>query len=354
LAVLFFASAAMAMYDGTTDVLSLDSSNFDQHVGGGAAAFVEFYAPWCGHCKHLTPEYEKLATSAKGQNVKIVAVDADKHRELGSRFGVSGFPTLKYFPAHSTEGEAYNGGRTAKDIATFINGKAGTNIRIKEAATAVTVLTDSSFDSVVLDANKHVLVEFYAPWCGHCKKLAPDYEKLAKIFSTEADVVVANLDATENAASANKFSVSGYPTIKWFPKDNKAGVDYNGGRSLEEFVQFINTEAGTERNAEGAFLETAGRIEELDALADRFLKNPSQRAAILAEADSKIASLSTHKNAEYAKFYKVAMKRIVEKGDGFGAEEVARLERMIGSGSIAPEKIGEFSKRVNIARVFKH
>jgi len=351
--LILFAASALAMYEGQTDVLSLDGTNFDQHVGGDQPAFVEFYAPWCGHCKHLTPEFDKLATSAKGQPVKIVAVDADKHRDLGTRFGVSGFPTLKYFPAKSTEPEAYSGGRTAKDIATFINGKAGTHIRIKEAPTAVTILTDNSFDSVVMDSKKNVLVEFYAPWCGHCKKLAPDYEKLAKIFNSESDVVIANLDATENAASATKFGVSGYPTIKWFPKDNKAGEDYNSGRSLEEFVQFINLKTGSERNAEGGFLPTAGRIQELDELVDRFLKNPSQRKTILAETEAKIATLGSHTNAEYAKFYKVAMKRILEKGDSFGAEETVRLERMIGTGNIAPEKYGEFSKRINIARLFK-
>jgi len=346
-------SYAFAMYEGTSDVLSVDSSSFDQHVGGNHPAFVEFYAPWCGHCKHLTPEFEKLASSAKGQAVKIVAVDADKDKALGSRFGVSGFPTLKYFPAHSTEPEAYNGGRTAKDIATFINGKAGTNIRIKEAPTAVTVATDASFDSLVLDPSKHALVEFYAPWCGHCKKLAPDYEKLAKIYNSEPDVLVVNLDATENSKVATKYGVSGYPTIKWFPKDNKAGVDYNGGRTLDDFVQFINKEAGTERTADGGFSATAGRIPELDDLAERFMKAHDQRKKILAETEAKIAAVGTHPNAEYAKFYKIAMKRIVEKGDGFGAEEVSRLERMIATGNVIPEKLGEFSKRINIARLFQ-
>jgi protein disulfide-isomerase-like protein len=341
------------MYDGQTDVLSLDASSFDQHVGGDQPAFVEFYAPWCGHCKHLTPEFEKLATSAKGQSVKIVAVDADKHRDLGSRFGVSGFPTLKYFPAHSTEGEAYSGGRTAKDIATFINGKAGTNIRIKEAPTAVTVLTDSTFDAVVSNPTKHVLVEFYAPWCGHCKKLAPDYEKLAKIFHSEPDIIIANLDATEHPQAASKYGVSGYPTIKWFPKDSKDGVDYNSGRSLEDFVKFINDNTGTERNSDGSFLETAGRIPELDELVERFLKHPKERPGVLAEVEAKIASLGTHKNLDFAKFYRVNMKRIIEKGDTFAHEELERLERMLGSGNVAPSKFGEFSKRINIARLFK-
>jgi len=224
-------------------------------------------------------------------------------------------------------------------------------IEFRSKVFAVTVLTDSSFNSIVLDPTKNVLVEFYAPWCGHCKKLAPDYEKLAKIYNTESDIVIANLDATENTGSATKFGVSGYPTIKWFPKDNKGGVDYNSGRTVEEFVQFINRETGAERSLDGGFSPNAGRIEELDELVERFNQNPNQRKAILAEAEGKVAGLSSHKNGEFAKFYTVLMKRALEKGDA--ASEVERLERMIKSGNIAPAKLGEFLKRLNIARLFK-
>jgi len=351
LSLLLIASVT-AMYESGGDVINLDSSNFDAHVGGDKPAFVEFYAPWCGHCKSLAPEYEKLATAFKNQPVVIAAVDADKDRDLGTRFGVSGFPTLKYFPANAKDGEAYNGGRSAKEILDFINGKAGTSGRIKEAPTAVTVLTDDNFDSIVKDPKKHVFVEFYAPWCGHCKKLAPDWEKLAKIFSGDSDVVIAKMDATEHKVAPGKFGVSGYPTLKWFPKDNKDGLSYDGGRAMTDFITFLNEKSGSERTADGGFSPDAGRIPELDELAERFMKNPNDRKAILTQAETKIAS-STHKNAEYAKFYKIAMKRIMDKGGDFATEESARLERMISSGSVAPEKLPEFHKRINIAKAFK-
>ena len=57
---------------------------------------VEFYAPWCGHCKKLEPEWNAAATKMKGQ-VKFAKVDATENQALAQRFGVQGYPTIKYF-----------------------------------------------------------------------------------------------------------------------------------------------------------------------------------------------------------------------------------------------------------------
>eukprot|EP00456_Euglypha_rotunda_P093915 TRINITY_DN9937_c0_g1_i26.p1 TRINITY_DN9937_c0_g1~~TRINITY_DN9937_c0_g1_i26.p1 ORF type:complete len:333 (+),score=69.99 TRINITY_DN9937_c0_g1_i26:135-1133(+) len=295
-------------------VLELTPETFDDHVGGNEPILVEFFAPWCGHCKSLAPEYEIAATAFAKLPVKVASVDADKHRDLGSRFGVTGFPTIKFFPSGTKEAEAYNGGRTAKDIVDFLNGKAGTNARIKEAPTAVVVLTDDNFDGIVKDANKNVLVEFYAPWCGHCKKLAPDYEKVATIFASEQDVVIAKMDATEHKKKPGDYGVSGYPTLKWFPKDDKSGKSYDAGRSVEDFVNFINTNAGTQKTKEGGYLPTAGRITEFEDIITRFKAgDKSEKQKLLGELEKKVSAYSGT-NKDLAKFYSITAKRVVEKG----------------------------------------
>jgi protein disulfide-isomerase A6 len=92
----------------------------------------------------------------------VANVDADKHRDLGSKFGVSGFPTLKYFAAGSQEAVAYSGGRSSDDFVKFMNEKAGTKARVKKPPTSVVVLTDQNFESIALNPKKNVLVEFYA------------------------------------------------------------------------------------------------------------------------------------------------------------------------------------------------
>jgi protein disulfide-isomerase A6 len=230
------------------NVVDLTNDNFDKFVDGSKAAFVEFYAPWCGHCKRLAPAYEEVGKAfANSPDVLIAKVDADADRALGGRFGVQGFPTLKFFPKGSTTPEDYNGGRTAEDIIGFINEKSGARGHLKKEASNVVDLTPSNFDSVVMDSQKDVLVEFYAPWCGHCKSLIPVYEELANTFQNEENCVIAKVDADGNREIASKYGVSGYPTIKYFDSDNKTPEDYSGGRDIDSFVKFMNGKCGTNR-----------------------------------------------------------------------------------------------------------
>jgi len=346
--IILFAAVCVA----SSDVLILTPDNFDQEVGSDVPALVEFFAPWCGHCKSLAPEYEVVATTFAKQPVKIASVDADKHKDLSHRFEVTGFPTIKWFPKGSKSGEAYSGGRTANDIIDFINKKIGTNAKVKGPPTVVTILTDENFDSIVHDPNKHVLVEFYAPWCGHCKQLAPKYEEVGKTFDGEDEVVIAKMDADSHKMKPSEYGVTGYPTLKFFPKDNKKGEDYNAGRSSEDFVTFINQRCGTERTVGGGFTEKAGRISDLDLLAQKFMKNVDEREQILEETQNAIGNLEA-KNKDFGKFYEIAMKKILEKGDeSYGKTESQRLKRVIDSGSVGAKKKVEFSKRANIVSQF--
>jgi protein disulfide-isomerase-like protein len=99
-----------------------------------------------------------------------------------------------------------------------VNEQVGTNARVSAAKEHAVVLDSSNFDRIVLDSSKDVLVEFYAPWCGHCKSLAPVYEKVAEHLADESSVVVAKLDADKWKDLGQRFDVKGFPTIKFFPK----------------------------------------------------------------------------------------------------------------------------------------
>jgi protein disulfide isomerase family A protein 3 len=103
------------------DVFVLTTSNFDDFVAGDIS-LVEFYAPWCGHCKTLAPEYAKAATTLVKDNVRLAKVDATVESELGSRFGVTGYPTLKVFRQGTASD--YKGPRDAAGIASYMQKQA--------------------------------------------------------------------------------------------------------------------------------------------------------------------------------------------------------------------------------------
>ncbi|KAM6971873.1 protein disulfide-isomerase A2 [Aplochiton taeniatus] len=102
----------------------------------------------------------------------------------------------------------------------------------------VTVLVGKNFESVALDKTKNVFVEFYAPWCGHCKELAPVWEQLAEKYSDRDDIIIAKMDSTANEVES--VSVQGFPTLKYYPAGDKEVVDYTGKRDLETLSKFLD------------------------------------------------------------------------------------------------------------------
>merc|ERR1712054_74602 len=108
----------------------------------------------------------------------------------------------------------------------------------------VHILRGSTFEAVVMNNDKDVLVEFYAPWCGHCKQLAPVYDELGEAFSDEDGVTIAKMDATANEIDIPGVNVRGFPTVIFFKGDDKASpVVYEGGRTKSDFIKYLKKNA---------------------------------------------------------------------------------------------------------------
>eukprot|EP00628_Pelagophyceae_sp_CCMP2097_P003901 CAMPEP_0184081916 /NCGR_PEP_ID=MMETSP0974-20121125/2945_1 /TAXON_ID=483370 /ORGANISM="non described non described, Strain CCMP2097" /LENGTH=435 /DNA_ID=CAMNT_0026384591 /DNA_START=68 /DNA_END=1375 /DNA_ORIENTATION=+ len=112
---------------------------------------------------------------------------------------------------------------------------------VDDADSAVVALTAANFEETV--AGKDAMLEFYAPWCGHCKSLKPVYAKVAAAFVGVDSVVVGAMDATAHDVPSD-YDVSGYPTVLFKPA-NGAAVSYDGDRDVESMVQFIKDNAKT-------------------------------------------------------------------------------------------------------------
>ncbi|CAB4064080.1 PDIA1 [Lepeophtheirus salmonis] len=120
----------------------------------------------------------------------------------------------------------------------------------------VKVLVGKNFEEVAMNKDKNVLVEFYAPWCGHCKQLVPIWEELGKNFADKEDIVIAKMDSTTNELESIK--VTGFPTIKLFKKGSNEVVNYNGERTLEGFTKFLESDG-----VDGAEAKSGGDHDEL-------------------------------------------------------------------------------------------
>ncbi|RKF72813.1 Protein disulfide-isomerase tigA [Golovinomyces cichoracearum] len=340
--------------DGTSAVVDLTSSNFDDLVLNGKPSFIEFFAPWCGHCKALAPDWEKLAQDFAFAQDKIVIakVDAQAEKSLGSRFGIQGFPTIKFFDGKSETPEDYNGGRDLESLTEFVEGKTGVRTKKTKAPPShVLILDDSSFKSEI-SSNKDVFVAFTSPRCGHCKKLAPTWEQIAEDFSRESDVVIAKVDAQADNSkdTAKDQEINSYPTIKFYAKGTIEPETYKGGRTEEEFVTYLNEKTGTHREPGGGLDATAGTIENLDSLISELIDGSDIKK--VSEKVTKAAStIDESIKYNYASYYVRILQKLVGTKD-FATTELARLSKILQKGGLAPEKYDEFTIKTNILRKF--
>ncbi|KAJ0409169.1 hypothetical protein ATCC90586_010250 [Pythium insidiosum] len=253
-----------ALYTSSGPVKLLDAKSIRELKKDGGVWMVEFYAPWCGHCKNLAPEWKKAAKALNGV-VNVAAVDCDQHKDLAAQFGVQGFPTIKIFGEDKSKPTDYQGPRTSKGIvdAALAEARKVVNKRLsgggakaksepkkrpsstpsssskKNSKSDVVTLTDADFSSQVFNSGEVWMVEFYAPWCGHCKALAPEWEQAAS--DLKGSVRVAAIDATANEKTAQEFGIRGFPTIKVFgptassPDDAQ---DYQGARTASAITTY--------------------------------------------------------------------------------------------------------------------
>ncbi|XP_029282012.1 protein disulfide-isomerase A3-like [Cottoperca gobio] len=143
------------------DVLELGDADFDYLATGHETMLVKFYAPWCGHCKKLAPDFEKAATRLKG-SVQLAKVDCTAHSEVCSRFGVSGYPTLKIF-RNGRDSAPYDGPRSADGIYHYMKKQTGpdsVHLQTEEDLQTFVSHYDASVVGVFSGADSSHLAEF--------------------------------------------------------------------------------------------------------------------------------------------------------------------------------------------------
>ncbi|CUG85174.1 thioredoxin, putative [Bodo saltans] len=245
-------------FSASSGVTELTPKNLNGFLNTHKPVFIVFYAPWCGHCKSIHPEWEKFAKSVKDV-VRVGAINADQHRELGSQFGVQGFPTIKYWKMGNKKGmkpSDYQQGRTSGALQSAalaeINNKGVTNVA-DEAAVIAALKKSSSGKSVILFSSKN--------------KSPPLFSVMAQ--SPHFQSKLAFLLATSSAkALATSLGVTKFPTVVVVTADESAKgfsvEQYTGSIEYTSIAKYLQAaiggaaaEGGEEPAADGAKKEEA-------------------------------------------------------------------------------------------------
>uniref|UniRef100_A0A7N6BNC9 Thioredoxin domain-containing protein n=1 Tax=Anabas testudineus TaxID=64144 RepID=A0A7N6BNC9_ANATE len=233
-------------------VFHLTDESFDSFLKEHPAALVMFYAPWCGHCKKMKPEFDEAAEILnKGADSPgvLAAVDATVHKAVGDRFKISGFPTVKYFE-NGEEKYTLPQLRTRDKIIEFLHNPQAPpppEQSWEDKPSSVSHLGSEDFREA-LKKKKHALVMFYAPWCPHCKNTVPHFTTAAELFKEDRKIVYAAVDCTkgQNHELCKQEGVEGYPTFNYY-NYGKFVEKYNGDRGEAGFTGFMRSLRGRDQ-----------------------------------------------------------------------------------------------------------
>ncbi|OEH75015.1 protein disulfide isomerase-related protein [Cyclospora cayetanensis] len=245
-----YSPAEAGLYSSSSPVKVLSASEFKtQVVNSHDLHLVEFFAEWCGHCQRFAPVYEQVSKALRG----VASVVAVSDESVMQEFGVKGFPTIMVVVGRGGKKPKtfkFEGNRDANTLLDFVIMHTGKLAKARLAD--VIELTDSNFEKTVMQDRENVwFVEFYAPWCGHCKALAPVWEDAAT--QLKGKVKVGKIDATTETVLASRFGIRGFPTLKLFPagpKSDSLVKDYEGQRTADDIAKFAMEFYGANASAE--------------------------------------------------------------------------------------------------------
>merc|ERR1712012_739104 len=205
-----------------------------------------------------------IAKENKGKMLFVtINTDEDDHKRILEFFGIteSELPTFRAIQLgedmakYKPEDDKIEAENIKAFVAKFLAGELKQHLMSEEIpedwdAAGVKVLVGKNFHEVAMNTEKNVLVEFYAPWCGHCKQLAPIWDKLGEKYADHANIVIAKMDSTAN--ELEEIKVQGFPTIKLIKAGDNSIVDFDGERTEAGFTKFLDALCGGDADAAAA------------------------------------------------------------------------------------------------------
>ncbi|KAL3855342.1 hypothetical protein ACJMK2_014558 [Sinanodonta woodiana] len=223
-------------------VINLEYHTFYSHVVHKKVDdiwLVDFFAPWCGPCQQLAPEWRRLAKMLKGsKNIHVAMVDCVAQHNLCQEQQVHSYPTMRLFPAGSTNTGSYfahsGWNRDAESLKSWV---------YDFLPSKVEALDWNKFFGNVLPRSTPWIIDFFAPWCGHCQVFKPEFEKVAE--GLEGIAKAGKVDCDANRGLCQQAGVRAYPSVRFYQgtvnpgqTQNPYGLDINS-QNAEEIIKFV-------------------------------------------------------------------------------------------------------------------
>ena len=214
----FLASLVLA-----SDVVQLTGETFEDFMSSNDLVLAEFFAPWCGHCKALAPEYEEAATVLKEKGIPLIKVDCDEETSLCADQKIQGYPTLKVFRGAEIS-SPYTGARKFDSLVSYMT---------KQSLPAVSEVTAKNIDDLI-DSSDVVVVGFFDD-----KTSNTTFTDIANTFREKYV-----FGASSDAKLAKEYGISEFPSLVIFKKFDDESAIYNGKEfDKDELTEFIKVES---------------------------------------------------------------------------------------------------------------
>ncbi|KAI7866300.1 thioredoxin-like protein [Spinellus fusiger] len=249
----------------------IDGNNFKTYVDAGLP-LAYLFSDNVDTLKPMVESLTPLAKKFKGK-VNFVHINATVHamhaqnlalKETWPAFAIQRLDTGAKYPYDQTK--TITADNIEKFVGDYLDGKITATLKSEPVPAdnngPVKVVVGEEYDAIVRDTTKDVFLEIYAPWCGHCKALAPVWEAIGKAVKeqgSEDSLVIAKLDGTENDLPEDSgIQITGFPTLKLVKAGTNEVIEYEGDRSLPDLIRFIkeNTAKSVELNADTIVVET--------------------------------------------------------------------------------------------------
>jgi len=317
--------------------ITLNPDNFERVAMGPIPTVVRFHTAHRKQSLVLDEQYDFAAQMFQGiEGIQIAALNCGKYRSLCYKLGVSMCPSVRLYTRDAVY--TYDGGMSHESIARWATGITGVHGR--ELVFALREPNGRVFKEIL--NNTHcVFVMFHNPWCVACKKFLPHMREVAEAFKYDSRVKIVANDVDLYKFYNWDYDLSMFPDIRLYCKDENDPIKYEGRKTAEDLIDFINDYCGTQRGLNGRLNSEAGIIDEVSQIVEDFLTKGKRPQYI-----------SDMEQVEGTKYYVWVMREVLNKGDSFIVQERNRLNGLLDSGTLSPDKLDEFQIRVNILGVF--